>query len=103
MRCQKGLGPLLRESVGQSRGKFMTALGPVWPVFQLLKKKCGEEVAFEAMSYVALDPDYLSGLIERGYNETMAVLKRDNEIHFTRSNSYEQFIQSTTKSEEEKK
>ena len=92
-RCHSGVGDLLKHAVSGSRSKFMAALGPVWPVFQLLKRKLGEEVAFEAMSYVALDEDYIAGLIERGYNETLMSLRNKSEISFTRSESYETWIQ----------
>lgn len=81
-RPQKPLGPLLRECVAGSRRKFISAVGPVWPVFSLLKNKLGEEVAYETMTYVALDEDYLAGLIERGYNETQTMLKDRLEPEF---------------------
>ena len=74
-RNQQGLGTLLKESIGSSPKKFIEALGPVWPVFQLLKRKLGEELAYEVMSYVALDRDYISALIERGFNETHHALQ----------------------------
>lgn len=69
IRCQKPLGPLLREAVGKRTSDFIAALGPMWPVFSLIKRKLGEEVAYETMSYVALHPEYSRALIERGYNE----------------------------------
>jgi hypothetical protein len=47
----------------------------VWPLFSILKKKLGEEVAYESMTYVALDPEYLQGLIELGYSETVMTLE----------------------------
>jgi predicted acylesterase/phospholipase RssA len=76
------LGPLLKDCVGHSRRKFITAVGPVWPVFTLLKKKLGEDVAYETMTYVALDEDYLAALIERGYEDTKARLKDQSEPEF---------------------
>jgi predicted acylesterase/phospholipase RssA len=75
-RCQKPLGPLLKEAVGSSTRRFIAAAGPVWPLFTLLKKRLGEEVAYESMTYVALDQEYLQGLIERGYSETLLTLKQ---------------------------
>lgn len=75
-RCQRPLGPLLREAVGSSTKKFIAALGPVWPLFTLLRKKLGEEVAYETMTYVALDQDYLTAIMERGYHETNLIVKR---------------------------
>lgn len=84
MRNQKPLGHILKEAVNSSTKKFMQAVGPTWPIYTLLKNKLGEEVAFETMSYVALDPDYLHGLIERGYNETLHRLRSHGEPEFTR-------------------
>lgn len=81
-RIQKPIGPLFKEAIEGSRSKFIRAVGPIWPVFTLLKNKLGEEVAYEVMSYVALDPDYIHGLIERGYNETSALLRNRSEIEF---------------------
>lgn len=77
-RTRRPIGPLLRDAVGASTRRFIAAAGPVWPLFSLLKKKLGEEVAYESMSYVALDPDYLQGLIEWGYTETLTTL---GELH----------------------
>ena len=92
LRCQSGLGKILKSTVGGSRRKFMAALGPVWPVFQLLKAKLGEEVAFEAMTYVALDEDYLHALIEQGHTETIAKIKKLGGHTFSRNASYEELI-----------
>lgn len=87
LKCQKPLGPILKAAVSSSRTRFIKSLGPIWPVFSLLKNKAGEEVAYEAMSYVALDPDYVQGLIEAGYEETKAILRGKSEIEFTIDNS----------------
>lgn len=84
VRCQKPLGPILKNSVAYSTKKFMAAVGPVWPVFTLLRKKLGEEVAYETMTYVALDKDYIMALMERGYNEANALLKKYNSVKFER-------------------
>ncbi len=67
-----GLGMVLKNTVGRSTKDFITALGPTWPIFRILKHKMGEELAYEVMSYVALHPDYTEALIELGYNDTMA-------------------------------
>lgn len=93
IRPEKALGPLLRQAVQGSTRKFITAVGPVWPVFQLLKKKLGEEIAFEVMSYVALDPDYLGALIEDGYNQTAHQLKNKTQVEFERPADYESWAQ----------
>lgn len=82
VRCRKSLGSLLKDAVNLSRGKFISSVGPVWPVFSLLKNKLGEEVAYESLSYVALDRDYIHALIERGYEETMALVRNRAELDF---------------------
>lgn len=70
VREKTAMGTILKASVGKSTGKFISAVGPVWPLFSLLKKKLGEEAAYEAMSYVALDKEYLQGIIELGFHDT---------------------------------
>lgn len=70
------LGLLLKEAVSGSRKEFIAALGPTWPIFSILKRKMGEMLAYEVMSYVALHPDYVAALIERGYNDATEALKR---------------------------
>lgn len=92
-RCQKPIGPLFRDTVKSSTGKFIAAVGPTWPVFTLLKNKMGEDIAYEVMSYVALDPDYIHALIERGYDETTALLRNRVDINFRQSESYESWVQ----------
>lgn len=92
-RPRNALGPLLKDAVKGSSGKFINAVGPVWPVFSLLKKKLGEDVAYEVMSYVALDPDYIGALIEAGYQETLQLLKNKSELEFAHNESFEQLVQ----------
>lgn len=70
------LGVYLKQAVGSSRKRFIDACGALWPLFTLVKAKLGEEAAYEVMSYVALDPEYLNSLIEVGYHETFALLRR---------------------------
>lgn len=67
-----GLGSILRDTVGRSTKNFITALGPTWPIFRILKHKMGEELAYEVMSYVALHPEYIAALMKLGYDETIA-------------------------------
>ena len=76
------LGTILKDAVSQSTTRFIKSLGPIWPVFSLLKNKVGEEVAYEAMTYVALDEDYIRGLIEAGYHETKQALQNRKKIEF---------------------
>jgi hypothetical protein len=76
IRNQKALGPLLKQAVGGSRKRFTDACGALWPLFTLVKAKLGEELAYEVMSYVALDPEYLNALMEVGYHDTVALMKR---------------------------
>lgn len=92
VRCQEPLGPLLRQCVGSSRKKFIAAVGPIWPLFSLLKNKLGEEVAYEVMSYVALEPEYSAALIERGYNETRYLLRNKAQLEFERNESYAKLV-----------
>ena len=76
IRNQSALGPLLKAAVGSSHKRFMNACGALWPVFTLVKAKLGEDLAYEVMSYGALDPDYLNALMEQGYHDTVALLRR---------------------------
>jgi predicted acylesterase/phospholipase RssA len=92
VRCQQPLGPLLKQCVGSSRSKFISAVGPIWPLFTLLRNKLGEEVAYEAMSYVALDADYNAALIERGYNEARFLLRNKAKLEFERNESYAKLV-----------
>lgn len=92
VRCQQPLGPLLKQCVSSSRSKFIAAVGPIWPLFTLLRKKLGDEVAYEAMSYVALDADYNAALIERGYNETRDLLRNKAQLEFERNDSYSSLV-----------
>jgi predicted acylesterase/phospholipase RssA len=78
------LGSILKASVSKSKTRFIKSLGPIWPVFSLLKNKVGEEVAYEAMTYVALDEEYVRGLLEAGYHETKEALQRRQKIEFSR-------------------
>lgn len=74
IREKSDFGSVLKYCVGKSTSKFIRAVGPVWPLFSLLKQKLGEDAAYEAMTYVALDKDYLQGIMEVGYNETKRLL-----------------------------
>ena len=82
VRCQQPLGPLLKAVVGKSTRRFLAAAGATWPLFTLLKNKLGEDVAYEVMTYVALDPEYATAVIERGFNETVALLRNRKEVEF---------------------
>ena len=90
VRNQSAFGPILKHAVAGSSKKFIAALGPTWPIFRLLKAKLGEEAAYEAMTYVALDPDYLQGILELGYNETMKLLRNRGQIDFHQNRSVEE-------------
>ena len=50
-------------------------------------------IAYEVMTYVALDPDYLHGIIEQGYNETTHLLRKKPEISFEKSDTYEKGVE----------
>ncbi len=70
-----GLGPLLKQAVQGSTRDFIAALGPTWPIFSILRRKMGEELAYEVMSYVALHRDYLGALVDLGEKEMKAHLE----------------------------
>jgi hypothetical protein len=97
VRCQRPLGDLLKHAVSGKTSKFIAAVGPTWPIYTLLKKKFGEDVAYETLSYVALDPDYISALIERGYNETLSLLRNRPEPEFEHMKSYSDLVQQVFK------
>lgn len=92
IRCQKPLGPILKDVVGKSTRKFIKAVGPTWPLFSLLKTKFGEDVAYETMTYVALDPDFLNAIIEAGYVETQEMLKKRTYPQFHETTGFKQWV-----------
>ncbi len=94
LKPQTALGPLLKEAVGSSTGKFISAVGPVWPLFTLLRKKLGEDIAYETMTYVALDRDYIQGLLERGFNDTNKLLRHKVDLEFKQDSSFEKWASS---------
>ena len=87
LRPQVPLGPILKHAVSRSSARFIRSVGPIWPVFSLLKNKVGEDVAYETMSYVALDEDYLAGIMELGFNETKAFLRHKNSLEFVKADA----------------
>jgi len=91
----KPFGPLLRDACAGSTRDFMEALGPTWPIYTLLKRKMGAELAYEVMSYVALHPNYVGALIDRGYQETKEKLQRTSSQHleFERVTSFEDWYE----------
>lgn len=82
LRNQTALGPYLKQAIGGSRKRFTDACGALWPLFTLVKAKLGEDLAYEVMSYVALDPEYLNALLEVGYHETIAILRARSRAAF---------------------
>jgi predicted acylesterase/phospholipase RssA len=96
IRNQKPFGPILKEALSGSTKKFIAALGPTWPVFRLLKNKLGEALAYEVMTYVALDPDYIHGLIEQGYQEAKAKLAQHRSLHFEHHSTLEELVTAAT-------
>lgn len=96
IRNQAPFGPLLQQAVSRSTRKFIEAVGPTWPFFKLLKSKCGEDVAYEAMTYVALDPDYIAALMELGYAETRALLRNRVDIQFRKNESFDEIAELQT-------
>ncbi len=92
VRNKQPFGPILKQAVSKSTRKFIEAVGPTWPIFKILQNKLGEDLAYEVMSYVALDPDYIHGLIERGYNETTQLLKSRAQIEFHQNRNFEELV-----------
>ncbi len=82
LKNQKPFGPILKEAVGKNNSDFIAALGATWPVYQLIKRRLGEELAYEIMSYIALHPEYSKALMELGFSETMSALKEKSKIDF---------------------
>lgn len=70
------LGPFLKQAVGNNRKRFMDSCGALWPFFAIVKNKLGEDLAYEVLSYVALDSEYLNALLEVGYHDTVAILRQ---------------------------
>lgn len=91
IRNEKPFGPILKGVVGTSTAKFIRAVGPVWPLFSLLNNRLGEEAAYEVMSYVALEPDFMVALIERGFNDTRQLLQNKTDLEFSRSQNYQEW------------
>ncbi len=77
---QQPFGPLLKQAVGKTTGKFIKSLGPIWPIFELLRRKLGEEVAYETVSYAALDPEYLHASLEQGFYETLRLIEEKKKL-----------------------
>lgn len=84
IRVNNSLGKILKEALGKSTTARIKTLGPVWPIFKLLEKKLGEEIAYETMSYIALSKDYILGLLEAGYRDTEKLFKDKSRIEFKR-------------------
>ncbi len=57
------LGPILKDLV---IGRRLKEFGPIYPLFKFLESKLGEDLAFEAATYVTLNPDFVRELIRRG-------------------------------------
>jgi predicted acylesterase/phospholipase RssA len=89
VRNQRPFGPILKQAVGGSTKRFMASVGAIWPLFSLIKRKLGEEAAYEVMTYVALDPEFLNGLMEMGYHETTSII-RARRGRFTDADSAQQ-------------
>lgn len=68
------LGKILKEIVGKRK---LSVLGPIYPLFSLFEKNLGEELAFEAATYVVLHSDFVREVAKRGYE---IGLKRAPEI-----------------------
>jgi len=68
------LGKILKQATS-SNYSFIKTIGPIYPIFSFLKMKFGSEFAYETLSYLSLNKDYIQGLIELGYEDTKKILK----------------------------
>ena len=91
MRNSSPFGGILKDTVGNSSRRFIETLGPIWPVFKILKNKLGEALAYEVMTYAALDPEYLTAIIELGYKETSKKLK-EHSLTFDQHETMEEMV-----------
>lgn len=82
IRPEFSMGKILKEALGNSTTARIKTLGPVWPIFKLLEKKLGSEVAYETVSYVALSKDYIHNLMETGLRDTERLLRNKDRIEF---------------------
>ncbi len=74
---KKPLGEIVADVIGgRSAKNAIRTLGPIWPVYKLLKVKLGEVVALEIISYVFLHPDFISQVLQLGYDETTELIKK---------------------------
>jgi hypothetical protein len=81
----------------------MNACGALWPLFTLIKAKLGEDLAYEVMSYGALDADYLNALMEQGYHDTVAILRRRprNQLFYEHEEEHDHTLPTEEKKKDE--
>lgn len=79
IRSKKSFGKILRDNMGRTTRDYIRTFGPVWPIYQVLNSRVGEEVAFEILSYAVIHQPYLNALIELGYQEARETLLASNE------------------------
>lgn len=71
-------GSVLKDCMGSSTKDLIQALGPMLPVYKVLKTSMGEELALEAVSYTTLYKPYIEKLLDLGYKETIEGLNQSN-------------------------
>jgi hypothetical protein len=76
LRNEEPFGPLLKAAVGGSGRSLIAALGPTWPIFKLLARKLGEDWAYEVMTYVVINEDFVAALLQRGHDDASRALKK---------------------------
>jgi|YNPMSStandDraft_2_1061718.scaffolds.fasta_scaffold01590_9 predicted acylesterase/phospholipase RssA len=60
------LGEVLKNVFGKD---LMKHLGPILPLFTLIKRKLGEQLALEAATYVTIHRDFIEALIDLGFKK----------------------------------
>ena len=74
---KKAFGDVLQEVIGSSTKDYIRALGPIWPIYKLLVHRLGKVAANEIMSYAVLHEEYISALIDIGYQEACEIIKSE--------------------------
>ncbi|MCS6894027.1 MAG: patatin-like phospholipase family protein [Deltaproteobacteria bacterium] len=67
------LGKLLKDIISKNK---LRDLGPIFPLFKLLENKLGNDLAFEAATYVTINSEFIKELIKLGYERGKTHLKK---------------------------
>ncbi|MCX7952248.1 MAG: patatin-like phospholipase family protein [Deltaproteobacteria bacterium] len=64
-------GKILKEIIGS---KKMRELGPIYPMFKIFERALGEDLAFEAASYVTLNPEFVREVAKLGFQRGLEMI-----------------------------